>query len=79
MSVKKIRLVAHGSAVLAYTMTFWIVEDFLSFVYNPADSLARFNPTTVLWHKHWIGDAPTDYWMSLGIAAILLWLSARKR
>ena len=79
MSIKKMLLVAHGSTVLACVMTFWIVEDFLSFVCNPANGLTRFNSTDVPWHKHWIGVAPTDYWMSLGIATVLLWLSARKR
>lgn len=59
-------------------MLFWITEDFLWFVLNPAYGLARFDPAHVPWHKHWIGVAPTDYWTSLAVAALLLWFSYRK-
>jgi hypothetical protein len=63
--------------VLGCIMLFWIVEDFLWFVLNPAFGLARFNPAGVPWHKHWLGFAPTDYWTFLGIATVLFCLSFR--
>lgn len=56
-------------------MLFWIVEDFLWFVLNPAYGLARFSPEQVPWHKHWWLGAPTDYWISLCAAALLLGFS----
>jgi hypothetical protein len=40
--------------VLACSMLFWIVEDFLWFVLNPAFGLARFYPAAIPWHKHWL-------------------------
>ncbi|MBC7416115.1 MAG: hypothetical protein H7327_14400 [Herminiimonas sp.] len=61
--------------VVACIMVFWISEDFLWFVMNPAFGIARFNPANVPWHKHWIGAAPTDYWTFTGVALLLLWLS----
>ncbi|MDB5894477.1 MAG: hypothetical protein JWQ88_2008 [Rhodoferax sp.] len=64
---------------IASVMVFWITEDFLWFVLNPAYGLARFNPVDVAWHKHWWGGAPTDYWVFLGAAAVLLWFSFRQR
>jgi hypothetical protein len=57
---------------LAGLMTFWITEDFLWFVLNPAFGLARFQPATVPWHHHWLMGAPTDYWVSLALAALLV-------
>ncbi|WP_394777346.1 hypothetical protein [Undibacterium sp.] len=62
---------------LACIMLFWITEDFLWFVMNPAFGLARFNPVDANWHKHWIFHAPTDYWIFAVIAALLFWFSYR--
>ncbi len=47
---------------LACTMGFWIVEDFLWFLLNPAFGWARFTPAVVWWHHHWILGFPSDYW-----------------
>jgi hypothetical protein len=57
---------------LACIMLFWIAEDFLWFVLNPAWGLARFNPAEVHWHKHWLWGAPVDYWIySCALVALL--------
>lgn len=66
------------SRIASCIMLFWIIEDFLWFAINPAFGLARFNAAAVPWHKHWLWLAPTDYWVYLSIAALLLWLSCRK-
>jgi len=47
--------------ILGGLMIFWIVEDFLWFVLNPAFGLHKFNPASVPWHKHWLLGMPTDY------------------
>lgn len=65
--------------VIGCIMLFWIVEDFLWFVLNPSFGLQRFSPQHIPWHKHWLGFAPTDYWMSLGIGSLLLWFSWREK
>jgi hypothetical protein len=65
--------------VLASIMLFWVSEDFLWFVCNPACGLARFNPAEVPWHKHWWLGAPTDYWLSLSVAAVMLGYSFKGR
>lgn len=64
--------------VLGCIMLFWIVEDFLWFVLNPAFGLARFNPANIPWHKHWIGCAPSDYWIFLLVASLLFWFSYKR-
>ncbi|WP_442784125.1 hypothetical protein [Collimonas fungivorans] len=64
--------------ILASIMVFWISEDWLWFVLNPAYGLARFNPVDVPWHKHWLGAVPADYWIYSAVAILLLWLAERK-
>jgi hypothetical protein len=64
--------------ILGALALFWILEDWLWFVLNPAYGLARFAPEFVPWHKHWIGPMPADYWVSavLGLS-LLVWSHAR--
>jgi hypothetical protein len=53
-------------------MIFWIAEDFLWFLLNPAFGLERFHPQYVTWHKHWIMGVPTDYITYLLFGSLLL-------
>lgn len=64
--------------VIACILLFWIIEDFLWFIFNPNFGLAHFSPAHIPWHKHWLLFAPTDYWVGLSSAAILLWFSYKK-
>lgn len=60
--------------VIACIMLFWLVEDFLWFVLNPAFGLAKFAPAFIPWHKYWIGVAPVDYWtMSILCVVLYAW------
>ncbi len=61
--------------ILACTILFWIVEDFLWFLLNPAFGLARFTRDHASWHKHWFWFAPTDYWTFLAVSFLLFWCS----
>ena len=65
--------------VIACVMLFWIVEDFLWFVLNPAYGLARFRPDAIPWHKHWLWLVPADYWLFSAVLLLLIWLSVEKR
>jgi len=65
--------------VIACIQVFWIVEDYLWFVCNPAYGIEHFLPENVPWHKHWLLGAPTDYWTFLLCAAVLLILSYKKK
>jgi len=58
---------------------FWIIEDWLWFVMNPAYGLVRFSPRFVPWHKSWIGPMPTDYWTFGSIGVVLLMVSFAHR
>jgi hypothetical protein len=53
-------------------MFFWIFEDFLWFVLNPAFGLGRFSPEIVFWHKNWLLGVPTDYLTFSFLGGILL-------
>ncbi len=64
---------------LASIMLFWIIEDFLWFVLNPAFGLAHFNAVDISWHKRWFLFAPVDYWMFSFVAGVLFWFSYREK
>ncbi|MCX7216711.1 MAG: hypothetical protein NTZ96_10370 [Burkholderiales bacterium] len=48
---------------LASIMLFWVSEDFLWFVLNPAFGLRRFEKTHAGWHRNWWMGAPIEYWI----------------
>jgi hypothetical protein len=52
---------------------FWLIEDFVWFVLNPAYGIGKFSPENVLWHKNWILFMPTDYWV-FSILSVALFL-----
>jgi len=54
---------------------FWIIEDFLWFVMNPAFGISRFSPVMAPWHKHWFLGVPTDYVTFGGIGILLVAVS----
>ena len=62
---------------LAGLMVFWVVEDLLWFLLNPAYGWPHFAPVHIAWHKRWFAGAPVDYWGGLGGAALVLWVRAR--
>lgn len=61
--------------VLAAIMLFWIIEDFLWFIINPAFGWRRFKREHISWHKNWIAGAPVEYWLFSVAGALLLWYS----
>lgn len=61
--------------VIACVMLFWVLEDFLWFVINPAFGWKRFTPADVPWHKHWGFGAPVDYWIFGATGTLLYWYS----
>ena len=58
---------------LGCIMLFWVTEDFLWFLLNPAFGFTRFAKTHAGWHKHWLWGAPVEYWiftpLGLGLVA----------
>jgi hypothetical protein len=60
-------------------MIFWIVEDFLWFILNPAFGFSLFNSEQIPWHKHWLIGVPTDYITFTVVGGIMLWWSFRER
>lgn len=60
-------------------MIFWIVEDFLWFIMNPAFGIQKFSPDFIPWHKKWLGMFPQDYVVFMIFGLILFFFSYRKR
>jgi len=65
--------------VIAGIKIFWIVEDFIWFVLNPAYGMAKFSPDHIPWHTEWIWFMPTDYWTFTVTAIVLFWISYKFR
>ena len=57
---------------MACIMVFWVTEDFLWFVLNPAFGLSRFSKLHAHWHKNWTLGAPIEYWIFLPLGLGLL-------
>jgi hypothetical protein len=50
--------------VIGFVILFFITEDFLWFVMNPAYGLRRFRRENIWWHEaHWWWIMPRDYWV----------------
>ena len=56
---------------LASVSWFWIFEDFLWFVLNPALGIRAFRPGHVPWHPRWFCGLPLDYWQ-FGAGGLIL-------
>jgi hypothetical protein len=61
--------------VLSFFILFWVLEDFLWFVLNPAYTIKRFKKEHIAWHPHWWLGMPREYVIFLPIG-ILLYLIA---
>ena len=59
-----------------FMILFWIVEDFLWFVFNPAYGIRRFRREDIWWHaQSWWWFMPRDYWLTLPMGVLLYVLS----
>ena len=58
--------------IMGSLMLFWVMEDALWFVMNPAYGLARLTPADVPWHPHWMWNVPTDYIVYMTGGVLLL-------
>jgi hypothetical protein len=58
--------------ILACMILFWVLEDFLWFVFNPAFGLRRFRKEFIPWHAPaWWWIMPRDYWVFTPLAVAL--------
>ena len=65
--------------IIGAVMVFWIVEDFLWFIFNSAFGISKFSPEFISWHKHWLLGVPVDYIISLSAGVGLIVWSYRTR
>lgn len=67
---------AAEARVIAFLTLFYIIEDFLWFMFNPAYGIKRFAKQHIWWHApSWWWIMPRDYWMGLLLGGTLYWLS----
>jgi hypothetical protein len=66
--------------IIGAVMVFWIVEDFLWFIFNSAFGFSKFSPEFIPWHKHWLLGMPVDYILSLTAGVgLIVWSYGKKR
>ena len=64
--------------IAAFWIAFWIVEDYLWFVFNPAFGVSRFRREYIWWHApSWWWIMPREYWIGAPLAVVLYILSWR--
>lgn len=69
---------------LAAFVLFWVAEDLLWFLCNPAFGWAGLRPGapgepgTAWWHRHWFLGLPVDYWVFSAVGLIAAWWSFRE-
>ncbi len=60
---------------LALYFFFWMIEDFLWFVFNPNFGIKKFRKEDVFWHYNWFLGLPTSYYKFFCIGCLLVVLS----
>ena len=65
--------------IVAMIMLFWVIEDTLWFVLNPAFGWSQFSAGNIPWHIHWWMGLPVDYWISTAIGIVLFAWSYRMK
>lgn len=62
--------------VLAFVILFWVLEDFLWFVFNPGFGVRKFRRQHIWWHAPaWWWIMPRDYWLFVPTGLLLLYMS----
>jgi hypothetical protein len=62
----------HEMRILAFLVLFWVLEDFLWFLCNPAYGWRNFKPQSIAWHRDcWWWIAPRDYWVGVPLGIFL--------
>jgi hypothetical protein len=61
--------------IIAFLILFWILEDFLWFIFNREYGMSGFNRTDAWWHgPSWWWIAPREYWIFIPIGVgLYLW------
>jgi hypothetical protein len=58
--------------IISFIILFFLIEDFLWFVLNPAYGIMKFTKEHIWWHApHWWWFMPRDYWIFTPIAITL--------
>lgn len=61
--------------VLSMFSFYFVLEDFLWFVFNKHYGIKKFRPGKIKWHKRWLWGLPISYWFGLIISLITFLLS----
>ena len=57
---------------IGFFLWYFVVEDFLWFIFNKHYGIRRFFDKRISWHKRWIGPLPLTYWIGIILGSILI-------
>ena len=67
-------------SIIAMIMLFWVIEDGVWFILNPAFGWSKFSAAHIPWHKQWWGGLPANYWLACVVGiSLLVWSYHSKR
>ncbi len=55
-------------------LLFWVLEDFLWFIFNPHYGWRKLTKEHAWWHKRWFAGVPIDYWSFGTLGLLLYWI-----
>ena len=61
--------------LIALFLFFWMIEDFLWFMFNPNYGLKKFKEGEIPWHQRWIFGVPFSYYKFLAAGLLFYLLS----
>lgn len=59
-----------------HLVAYFLIQDFLWFVFNPGFKIGGYHPSRVPWHRPWWGGTPAFNFLGVGVLVILLALSS---
>lgn len=73
-----IRVSIQNECILLGLMSFyWVIEDFLFFIFNPHFGIKKFRKKYISWHKRFLFGIPYSYYSGLIIGGILIYLGIK--
>ena len=62
---------------IGFFLWYFVIEDFLWFIFNRHYRLRRFLKKEIPWHKRWIGPLPLTYWIATLVGSALIYLGLK--
>lgn len=58
--------------IIFHIVLYFLIQDFLWFVFNPGFKVTGYHPSNIPWHKYWFGGLPIFNYIGLAVVLVLL-------